>query len=552
MAKILSLLIPLVAANPSMLWPKPTSFVSGNVTVIVDSAIDFSSNVLVNRLEQAMARHREHMVGDSWISVVPTFRAISHNKCLPYLKKVIVTVGSDSLELSDRTNEKYTLQLSISGDEAQVVITAESIYGAMYGLESLTQMTQGPKGRRLLSKAPFTIHDGPRFSHRGLLLDTSRNYYPVDTIKRTIRAMSLTKLNVFHWHIVDSHSWPFQSLKHPLLSKVGAIFPNQVYTYTDISNLVNFALDHGVRVIPELEAPAHSYAIGLAYPEIKTCMDDDNWDQTAAEPPSGQIDPTNPKSIQIVNDILDEFVSLFPDKFIHLSGDEVNLRCWNNTKSIRDYVEAKGVTLDLLLTDFATKMHRRAEKHKKSIMVWQEILLNHNIPLPEDTLVQVWLGAEDTKRIVDRGHRVVASSYQYWYLDCGKGSWIGDSSKGSSWCDPYKHWQMIYSYDLLANLTQSQETMVAGGEVAIWSEQTDEINLDRVAWPRSAAAAEVLWSGNREPDGKVRGTKDVLPRFNNFRFYLVQNGINAEPNQPLWCVVNPGRCDTPRSLKTFH
>ncbi|KAI0235238.1 Glucosamine-6-phosphate isomerase (Glucosamine-6-phosphate deaminase) (GNPDA) (GlcN6P deaminase), partial [Massospora cicadina] len=532
---------------PGMLWPKPTAYQVGNSTVIVDKRVTFTANKKVGVLERAMNRTRKSMVEGDWIPIVPTFQSANYSTGFPSLQTVNINVANTSQDLSDTTDEKYQLKLNICGSDAHVDISAATIYGAIHALKSLDQMTQGKGGKRVLTKAPFIIEDGPKFSHRGLLLDTSRNYYPLDAIKRTIRALSLAKMNVFHWHMVDSHSWPFQSKKHPLLSKNGAINSpainqNQIYTFKDIKDVVNYALDHGVRVIPELEAPAHSYAIGLTHPEIMTCMDRDDWSKFAAEPPSGQIDPTNPKSIAIVNDIIDEFTDIFRDKYIHLSGDEFNPNCWDTT-SIRDYLKNKNMTSKAIFTEFASKMHQRASLKHKSIMVWQEILLNHNVTLPKDALVQVWLEAEDTKKVIERGHRVVASSYQYWYLDCGKGAWIGDSPQGSSWCDPFKYWQIIYTYDLLANLTQSQQSMVAGGEVAIWSEQVDEFNLDAVAWPRTAAAAEVLWSGNRGADGKVIHIKSVSSRFNNFRFYLVHSKIRAEPTQPLWCVVNPGRCD---------
>lgn len=335
----------------------------------------------------------------------------------------------------------------------------------------------------------------------------------------------------------------------PQLTGKGAIYEDQVYTHEDIKSIVSYGLDWGVRVIPEMEAPAHSYSMGLAFPEIATCIDQDKWDQFAAEPPSGQIDPTNPKSIRIVNNLIDEISGLFPDRYIHLSGDEVNTNCWNTTKSIQSYLQANNHTVETLLPSFSTKMHRRAKKNKKSIIIWEEAVLNHGIKLPKDALVQVWLGAEDTKKMIDLGYRVIASSYQYWYLDCGQGAWLGDDPSGSSWCDPYKHWQMIYTYDLLANLTtQQQQKMVVGGEVAIWSEQVDEQNLDTYSWPRTSAAAEVLWSGNRDKAGNIVSTKNVLPWLNNFRFWMVSKGIRAEPLQPLWCVVNPGWCDIPTSL----
>ncbi|KXN74559.1 glycoside hydrolase family 20 protein, partial [Conidiobolus coronatus NRRL 28638] len=301
-----------------------------------------------------------------------------------------------------------------------------------------------------------------------------------------------------------------------------------------------------VRIIPEVEAPAHSYPIGKAFPEIGTTLDFDEWDVMAAEPPSGQIDPTNPKSNQIIADLIDEFSLLFPDSYIHLSGDEVNEKSWESSPKIRNYLKANHTTINKLFVDFNLSMQAKAKKNGKSVIVWQEALLKHNVELPSDSLVQVWLGAGDTKKIIEKGHDVLASSYQYWYLDCGHGEWMGDATNSSSWCDPYKSWQIIYSYDLTAGLTPTQARRVKGGEVAAWAEQIDEYVIDKYLWPRSSAASEVLWTGNKD-NGKVRSTKHVLPRLNDWRFRMLKRGILAEPLQPLWCVKNPYRCDTTKN-----
>ncbi|KAI9293413.1 hypothetical protein K502DRAFT_325348, partial [Neoconidiobolus thromboides FSU 785] len=546
---LITSLLSLVVAHPDAIWPKVAKYTAGNSTLIVGDNFKITANTSCDRLNRVIGRYQNLVITEKWVPVVPTFRGSLDSRALPSISELKVNVKDTNNEYDDKTDEQYTLTINDKGAS----INAQTVYGAIRGLESFTQLVEWNKnhGLHFVTHTPLTIEDAPKFSHRGLLLDSSRNFFPIKDIKRTIDALSYNKMNVLHWHLTDSHSWPFKSEKHPKLWQTGAIFPDQTYSFAEIAELIEYGLDRGVRIIPELEAPAHSYAIGKAYPEVAVCMDDLEWDVVAAQPVSGQIDPTNPKSVAIVNDLIDEFSKVFKDKYLHLSGDEVNYKCWNTSEKIRNYVRDNKVTLESLLNVFAEGMHKRAIENKKSIMVWEEIILQHNVTLPKDSLVQVWLGAEDTKKVIERGYRVVASSYQYWYLDCGRGTWVGDAPSGGSWCDPFKHWQMVYTYDLLKNLNADQQKLVAGGEVTVWSEQVDEVNLDRFAWPRTSAAAEVLWSGNRDASGKVVRTKPVVPRFNNFRFKMVSRGINADATQPLWCVVNPGRCDSTSSLKQW-
>ncbi|KAJ9089787.1 Glucosamine-6-phosphate isomerase (Glucosamine-6-phosphate deaminase) (GNPDA) (GlcN6P deaminase) [Entomophthora muscae] len=529
-----------VVSDPSAVWPKPAEISAGNQVAPLSSQFKFTTLYgAPDGLKKMMDRYQKQMLASKWTPMVPTYEA-KGIKAVWELKTVLVKVNSQEHSLSESTDESYSL--TIKGSTG--TIKAETIYGARHAMETLYQMVQSSNGQRVISKVPLTINDKPKFKHRGLLLDTSRNYYPVEDIMRTITTMGRNKMNVFHWHIVDSHSWPFQSKKHPKLSQKGAIFPEQIYTFEDIQEIVKFGMTHGVRVIPELEAPAHSYAIGLAYPEVSTCMDMDKWGDFAAEPPSGQIDPTNPKSIKIVKDLMDEFVELFPDSRLHLSGDEVNQKCWDEDENIQKYVKENDIDSKSLLDGFAKKMHDHAKEKKRSILVWEEMVLNHNVSLPKDTLVQIWNQAEKVKEIIEKGYGVVLSSVENWYLDCGRGGWIGNNPEGNSWCDPFKSWQRVYSLNLHKGLDSKQKEMVAGGEVALWSEQADSANLDILLWPRSSAAAEVLWTGTEvDSNQTVIIPQDALARLNNFRFHLLHHKVNAEPLQPLWCVRHPGRCN---------
>ena len=167
----------------------------------------------------------------------------------------------------------------------------------------------------------------------------------------------------------------------------------------------------------------------------------------------------------------------------------------------------------------------------------------------ESTILQTWKnGPKSTKLIAKAGYRVIVSSADYYYLDCGHGGFLGNDSRydedGGSWCAPFKTWQRVYDYDVTEGLSEEERKMVLGGEVALWSEQADGSVLDGRLWPRAAAMAEVLWSGNRE--GGVTGKKrsaEATDRLNEWRHRMVARGVAAEPIQPLWCAYHPTMCN---------
>ncbi|KAK9761432.1 Glucosamine-6-phosphate isomerase (Glucosamine-6-phosphate deaminase) (GNPDA) (GlcN6P deaminase) [Basidiobolus ranarum] len=313
--------------------------------------------------------------------------------------------------------------------------------------------------------APIPISGKLVFIRRGVLIDSSRNFLKVEDIKRILDAMSYNKLNVLHWHIVDQHSFPLKTSTYPELADKGAYSKNWVYTEIDIRGLVCYAKDRGIFVV------RYGYS---------------------AAPISGQLNIINPKTDEIVRNLLKEVTQWFEDDFV------------NN----------------------------------KIPITWPETLTGHLVPIGKDVAVQVWLSVADALKVVRAGYRMIATSYEKWYFDCGHGAWISDS-QGNSWCNPFKSWQVAYHYDLTANMTKEGAKFVLGGEVALWSEQIDSTNLDRTLWPRGAAAAEVTWSDIKLADGTIRKTEDVFPRIHEQRARLIDRNIRVDPMQPLWCARNP-------------
>ncbi|CAG8650212.1 11291_t:CDS:2 [Ambispora leptoticha] len=550
-----------IISSVNALWPLPQYWEKGSKTLLISS--DFSlkqtpeTGSLLNTktkkiLESAKKRLLKFITFENYTTspnvnpIVP--KSIDKSNLLRVL---IISVTTDISELELGVDESYELTIpesQIDNDPITAHLKAKTIFGVLHGLNTFSQLYYYKNSKLLLPFAPHHIKDFPRFSHRGLLLDTARNYFPVKDILKTLDVMSWNKFNVFHWHIVDATSWPVVSESFPELSNKGSYDPiNMVYTKDDIKKVIEYAYLRGIRIIPEFDMPGHTHSIAESMPEIMTCIDvQPNWSNFSAEPPSGQLNPALDQTYTFLHILLPELTSYFTDKYYHAGGDEVNLHCWNTTPSITEYLNKNpNSSLETLLAKFINETHQIVRNSGKLPITWQEMIVDHNLTLKNDTLVQVWTNKDVVKNVVSKGYRVVTGSSDFWYLDCGHGGWLGNNTNGNSWCDPFKTWQKIYSYNPIDGLTDQEAELVIGGEVLLWSEQADRTNLEVLLWPRSSAAAEVLWSGPYDTSKKIRTPdRDALARLTDWRFRMVERGVNAEPLQPLWCA-RTGRCNMP-------
>ncbi|KAG8096980.1 hypothetical protein GUJ93_ZPchr0013g35465 [Zizania palustris] len=515
-------------------WPKPTS-VSWQSAVYAPLSPSFSIRAVPSHpsLRDAIAFYTSLIRTERHAPLVPP---TNYTLSRVPIRLLSVSVSGPDVPLGPAVDESYTL--SVLPDSGSADVSAATPWGAIRGLETFSQLAWAgggaASGGQPIVPCGIEISDRPHFTHRGILLDTARNYYPVHDILHTLRAMAFNKLNVFHWHITDSQSFPIVLPTVPNLANSGSYSPAMRYTENDVRRIVRFAATFGIRVIPEIDMPGHTGSWAGAFPEIVTCANMFWAPQAkpalAAEPGTGQLNPLNPKTYRVAQDVLRDLVALFPDPYLHGGADE---------------------------------------ELNRTVIYWEDVLLGPKVAvgpaaLPKETTVlQTWNnGPENTKRIVAAGYRAIVSSASYYYLDCGHGGWVGNDSRydkqdkeqegtplfndpggtGGSWCAPFKTWQRIYDYDILHGLTDDEARLVLGGEVALWSEQSDETVLDARLWPRAAAAAETLWSGNKDSSGKKRYA-NATDRLNDWRHRMVQRGIRAEPIQPLWCSFHPGMCN---------
>ncbi|KAH8114178.1 N-acetylhexosaminidase, partial [Phellopilus nigrolimitatus] len=545
-----------ISVNDALaLWPRPRSLVSGSSAIKLTS--DFSINAtfpsVPEDLTAAISRTQSYLQNDELERLVvgrgasdaPTVQAAQE---LELLTVSLTPSGANNTPesitevsqkaLGDR-DESYTL--SIPSDGSSATLLANSTLGLFRGLTTFTQLWYELEGESYTLQAPIEIVDSPAFPYRGFMLDTARNFFPVFDIKQTLDAMSWVKINTFHWHVTDSQSFPIQVPGFMELSQAGAYSNNSVYSLADVQDIVSYAGERGIDVLMEIDTPGHSSIIGRSHPEHIACFEESPWATYAGEPPAGQLRLASSSTTNFTASLLAAVANLLPSSLFSTGGDEVNIPCYDDDPQTQAELNATGRTLEQALNVFTQATHSALRNLGKTPVVWEEMVLDHNITLGNDTVVMVWISSQDAAAVAAKGFRIVQGPSDYFYLDCGAGGWLGNDVQNIG-CDPFKTWQKAYSFDPYNNLTAEQYSLVLGGQQLLWTEQSGPQNLDPIAWPRAAASAEVFWTGGSVASGSLN-ISEALPRLHAMRFRMVQRGVRAIPLQPEWCALRPGACD---------
>ncbi|CAL1713569.1 unnamed protein product [Somion occarium] len=536
------------------LWPIPRSLETGSVALKLANSFRITANVPhpPSDLSDAISRTVGHLRTDKFERLVvgrgsADSETIQHARELKSLTLALAP-GSPVRSISDEAilpiesrSEEYTLHIPSDGSAAS--IEANSTLGLLRGLTTFEQLWYFFDGQVYTLEAPVSITDSPAYPYRGLMLDTSRNFFPVTDIKRTLDAMSLAKMSQFHWHATDSQSFPLVIPGFTEVAAKGAYSSLMSYSSKDIQDIVSYAGARGIDVLVEIDTPGHTAAITESHPEHIACSHASPWSQVAGEPPAGQLRFASSATANFTANLLTAAAKLFPSKFFSTGGDEVNTECYANDSQTQSILQSTGQTFEQALSGFMQTTQGALEKAGKTPVVWEEMVLEHNVTLSNETVVMVWISSQHAAAVAAKNFRIVHGPSDFFYLDCGAGEWLGNDVSGNSWCDPFKSWQKSYTFDPLANITPEQSHLVLGGQQLLWTEQSDPSNLDSIVWPRAASSAEVFWTGATLPDGSPRNVKSALARLHDFRFRLIQRGVSAIALQPLWCALRPGLCD---------
>jgi hexosaminidase len=413
---------------------------------------------------------------------------LSQNRArsVPRLRAASVIRIGDGLRAANA--ESYTLSVSAQGAS----ITAVTPQGAVWGTQTLRQLlppafdaVQGDRRESWMISA-VEITDTPRFAWRGTMLDVVRHFLPLDAVKRHIDLMSRYKLNVLHWHLTDDQGWRIAIEKYPALTTVGAwrteldgTRTGGFYTKAEVRDVVEYARRRGIMVVPEIEMPGHAVAALAAYPELG-CTGERLPVPTTWGVFSDILCVGNPVTFTFVQDVLDEVIALFPAPFVHIGGDEVPKERWKACASCQEVIRREGLANEEELQRwFTDSIGRFLASRGKRLIGWNEIM--HGGKLLPTTVVQSWEDTSWTRRGIEAGHDVIASPNPWLYLDASPRD---------------RPLSRVYEFEPVPpGATAEQARRVLGGEVPYWSERiTSPANLELMAWPRTLAFAEIMWS----------------------------------------------------------
>jgi hexosaminidase len=543
----------LLPSGVQALWPIPTTLETGMSALIISPSFYFDVQIegppsdLLDAVTQSQYYLENDKLGRLVVgrgandtTALASAMTLS-NLTLSLTSGVTVeSISSEAVKPLGTRSEEYALTIPADGSAA--TLTANSTLGLYRGLTTFNQLFYYYGGTTYTLLAPISITDTPAYPFRGLTLDTSRNYYPVSDILRTLDAMSWVKINTFHWHVTDSQSFPLEVAQYPEITINGAYSPQEVYTTSDVQYIVQYAGARGIDVLMEIDTPGHTAIIGATYPEYVACFDATPWADFANEPPAGQLRFALPEVMNFTASLLADVAQTLPSYYFSTGGDELNTNCYTEDYITQQQLNSTGTTLNDALDTFTQTTHSALIAQGKTPVVWEEMVLDWNITLSNETIVMIWISSADAAAVAGKGFRIIQAPSNYFYLDCGAGEWLGDDPTGNSWCDPFKTWSESYTFDPLANLTEAQYELVLGGEQLLWSEQSGPQNVDPIVWPRAASSAEIFWSA-KQPTGAALNVTEALPRLHDIRYRMVQRGINAIPLQPYWCALRPDACD---------
>nr|XP_027119180.1 beta-hexosaminidase 3-like isoform X1 [Coffea arabica] len=515
---VVHLLVIAVAAGYNKglkIWPMPVSVSHGRGTL-------YLRNDLELRIDGRMYSDASGIFKDGFFRFLEILKGdhvfqtnISSFNSSLIIKGIHVVIVSPSDELQHGVDESYKLSVPMLGDPSYAYIEAKTVYGALHALETFSQVCYFNHSSRVIEihQAPWIIFDEPRFSYRGLLIDTSRHFLPVPVIKKVIDSMTFAKLNVLHWHIVDEESFPLEIPSYPKLWN-GAYSSSERYSMAQAAEIVRYAQRRGIHVLAEIDAPAHAKSWGIGYPSL--------WPSINCTQP---LDVSNDFTFNVIDGILSDISKIFKYRFVHLGGDEVNTSCWTSTPHVSNWLKEQGLNGDEAYQYFVLKAQEIALSYGYKIVNWEETFVNFGSKLSRETVIHHWLRGGVVQKAVAAGFQCIVSNQESWYLD----------NVGTTW-------KTFYANEPLFNIRKPQQkALVMGGEVCMWGERVDGSDIEQTIWPRAAAAAERLWT----PYDKVaKDTTEVTERLAHFRCLLNQRGVAAAPLTG-WgraAPMEPGSC----------
>ena len=410
---------------------------------------------------------------------------------------------------------RYVLEVTASG----IRIEGDTYQGTFYGIQTLIQLLPTEVSGDLAIPV-VSIEDYPRFGYRGLMLDVGRHFFSVDFIKRYLDFIALHKMNTFHWHLTDDQGWRIEIKKYPLLTQTGGCRNGTIighhpgtgndntphcgyYTQDQVRDIVKYAADRFITVIPEIEMPGHSSAAIAAYPGLSCFPEEPTeiakgvvWAGTSSGKQVQQswgvyrdVYCPSDYTFGFLQDVLDEVMALFPSKYIHIGGDECPKDFWKKSSFCQSLIKARGLKDEHgLQSYFIQTMEKYINSKGRSIIGWDEILEGGLAP---NATVMSWRGEEGGIDAARQNHDVVMTPGKYVYLDHPQ-----TKKEDSLTIGGYLPLETVYNYEPIPSvLTPEEGKHVLGAQGNVWTEyMANPAKVEYMLFPRLSALSEVLWS----------------------------------------------------------
>jgi len=397
-------------------------------------------------------------------------------------------------------NESYRLDIN----DKQARLTAQTVVGVLRGLETFLQLLASDRDGYYLPAV--TIQDQPRFPWRGLLIDIGRHFEPMEVLKRNLDAMAAVKLNVLHWHLTEDQGFRVESKKFPKLHAMGS--DGLYYTQDQVREVIAYARERGIRVMPEFDIPGHSTSWLVGHPELGSAPGPYTIERRPGifEP---ALDPTREEVYKFLETFLGEMAALFPDAYLHIGGDENEGKQWDRNAKIQAFMKEKGIKDNhALQAYFNQRLLKILQKHGKKMIGWDEILQPE---LPKDVVIHSWRGTKALADAAKKGYEGILSNG--YYIDLmfpASQHYVSDPLPADS------------------DLTPEQAKHILGGEATMWGEWVTPETIDSRIWPRTAAIAERLWSPR-----SVNDIDSMYRRLAVLSIQLEELGLTHKRNQDM-------------------
>jgi hexosaminidase len=500
-----------------MPYPKSINLEEGKFRIDENFNVKFTN--VGHRIEKLSDRFLKRLADRTGLFLKNPFAKELDNSIEPSLK---IEIEKES-KLVLNEDESYNLKIS----ENKIELNSSTDLGAIRGVETLLQLLESDSLGYYFSEV--VIKDEPRFPWRGLMIDVCRHFMPIEVIKRNIDGMAAVKLNVLHLHLSEDQGFRIESKIFPKLTELGS--DGLFFTQEQIKEIINYADERGIRVVPEFDVPGHATAILTAYPELASAPGpykiERNW---------GVFDPTLNPTIDTTYKFLDklfgEMSQLFPDEYFHIGGDENNGNQWNANELIQKFMKENNIPDNHSLQGyFNNHLLKILTKYNKKMVGWDEIF---HPSMPTNIVIQSWRGKEALVAAAKKGYQTILSNG--YYIDL---------------IQPTDYHYINDPLPKDIDLTETEKKLILGGETTMWAEMISPETIDSRIWPRTAAIAERFWSPQEinNVDNMYKRLDVInfeleevgLTHLKNFDMMLrrLTNNLDVEPLKTLISVIEP-------------